>query len=93
MSEKRLGKTLRLFMIQYGNRVVDVEWVIKLNKQGVSEKSIAKLLKLIILGTVNMIWVLFVNLHASVMNVRRNSIELLFWQLNKWPQIPKGALF
>ena len=55
MSEKRLGKTLRLFMIQYGNRVVDVEWVIKLNKQGVSEKSIVKLSKLIILGTVNLL--------------------------------------
>ena len=39
MSEKLLGKTLRLFMIQYGNRVADAEWVIKLNKQGVSEKS------------------------------------------------------
>ena len=47
-------------MIQYGNRVVDVEWVIKLNKQGVSEKRIVKLLKLIIIGTVNLlIWVLF----------------------------------
>ena len=47
-------------LIQYGNRVVDVEWVIKLNKQGVSEKSIVKLLKLIIIGTVNLlIWVLF----------------------------------
>ena len=50
---KLLDLTLRLFMIQYGNRVVDVEWVIKLNKQGVSEKSIVKILKLIILGTVN----------------------------------------
>ena len=67
-------------MIQYGNRVVDVEWVIKLNKHGVSEKSIVKLLKLIILGTVNLlIW--YGYLHASFMNVRRNSIELLFWQL------------
>ena len=53
MSEKRLSVTLRLFMIQYGNSVADVEWVIKLNKQGVSEKSIVKLLKLIILETVN----------------------------------------
>ena len=44
-------------MIQYGNRVFDVKWVIKLNKQGVSDKSIVKLLKLIILGTVNfLIW-------------------------------------
>ena len=34
-------------MIQYGNRVVNEEWVIKLNKQGVSDKSIVKLLKLI----------------------------------------------
>ena len=42
-------------MIQYGNRVVDVEWVIKLNKQGVSEKSIVKLSKLTILGTVNLL--------------------------------------
>ena len=55
MSEKLLGKTLRLFMIQYGNRVVDAEWVIKLNKQGVSEKSIVKLLKLVILGTVTLL--------------------------------------
>ena len=39
-----------------------------------------------------MIWVLFVNLHASFMTVRRNSIELLFWQLNNQPQIPNGAL-
>ena len=68
MSEKRLDAT---FMIQYGNKVVDVEWVmkliqygnkvvdvervIKLNKQGVSEKSLVKLLKLIILGTVNLL--------------------------------------
>ena len=55
--DKRLNVTVRVFMIQYGNRVVDVEWVIKLNKHGVSEKSIVKLLKLIILGTVNLlIW-------------------------------------
>ena len=68
MSEKRLDAT---FMIQYGNKVVDVKWVIKLiqygnkvvdverviklNKQGVSEKSLVKLLKLIILGTVNLL--------------------------------------
>ena len=57
MPEKLLDVTLRLFMVQYGNWVVDVEWVIKLNKHGVSEKSIVKLLKLIILGTVNLlIW-------------------------------------
>ena len=55
MSEKRLDVTLRLFMIQYGNKVVDVEWLIKLNKQDVSEKSIVKLLKLIMLGTVNLL--------------------------------------
>ena len=55
MSEKRLDMTLRLFMIQYGNKVVDVEWVMKLNKQDVSEKSIVKLLKLIMLGTVNLL--------------------------------------
>ena len=55
MSEKRLDVTLRLFMIQYGNKVVDVEWVIKLNKQDVSEKSIVKLIKLIMLGTVNLL--------------------------------------
>ena len=42
-------------MIQYGNRVDDVEWVIKLNKQGISEKSIVKLLKLVILGTVHLL--------------------------------------
>ena len=73
MSEKRLDATFMIQygnkvvdvewvikLIQYGNRVVDVEWVIKLNKQGVSEKSIVKLLKLIIIGTVNLlIWVLF----------------------------------
>ena len=55
MSEKLLDLTLRLFMIEYGNRVFDVEWVIKLNKQGISEKSIVKLLKLITVGTVNLI--------------------------------------
>ena len=55
MFEKRLDVTLRLFMIQYGNKVVDVEWLIKLNKQDVSEKSIVKLLKLIMLGTVNLL--------------------------------------
>ena len=49
MSEKLLDVILTLLMIQYGNRVVDVEWVIKLNKQVVSEKRIFKLLKLIIL--------------------------------------------
>ena len=49
MSEKPLDGILTLLMIQYGNRVVDVEWVIKLNKQVVSEKRIFKLLKLIIL--------------------------------------------
>ena len=27
------------------------------------------------------------------MDARRNSIELLFWQLNNSPQIPKGARF
>ena len=73
MSEKRLDATFMIQygnkvvdvewvikLIQYGNKVVDVEWVIKLNKQGVSEKSIVKLLKLIIIGTVNLlIWVLF----------------------------------
>ena len=73
MSEKRLDATFMIQygnkvvdvewvikFIQYGNRVADVEWVIKLNKQGVSEKSIVKLLKLIIIGTVNLlIWVLF----------------------------------
>ena len=41
--------------MRYGNRVIDVEWVIKLNKQGVSQKSIVKLLKLIILGTVTLL--------------------------------------
>ena len=56
MSEKRLDVTLRVFMIQYGNRVVDVEWVIKLNKHSVSEKSIVKLLKLIILEKVNLLY-------------------------------------
>ena len=49
MSEKLLDVILTLLMMQYGNRVVDVEWVIKLNKQVVSEKRIFKLLKLIIL--------------------------------------------
>ena len=29
----------------------------------------------------NVIWVFVVNLQASFMNVRTNSIELLFWQL------------
>ena len=43
MSEKILDVTLRLLMIHYGNRVVDVDWVVKLNKQGVSEKSTVKL--------------------------------------------------
>ena len=55
MSEKLLDVTLRLFMIQYGNRVVDVEWVIKLKKQGVPEKNIVKLLKLIIIGVVKLL--------------------------------------
>ena len=55
MSEKLLDVTLTLFMIQYGNGVTDVEWVIKQNKLGVSEKSIVRLLKLIILGTVNLL--------------------------------------
>ena len=55
MSEKLLDMILRLLMIQYGNRVVDAEWVIKLNKQGVSEKRIVKLLKLVILGTVTLL--------------------------------------
>ena len=41
--------------MRYGTRVIDVEWVIKLNKQGVSQKSIVKLLKLIILGTVTLL--------------------------------------
>ena len=41
--------------MRYGNRVIDVEPVIKLNKQGVSQKSIVKRLKLIILGTVNLL--------------------------------------
>ena len=49
MSEKLLDVILTLLMIQYDNRVVDVESVIKLNKQVVSEKRIFKLLKLIIL--------------------------------------------
>ena len=56
--------------MRYGKRVIDVESVIKLNKQGVSQKSIVKRLKLIILGTVNLLlWY-------------GNSIELPFWQLN-----------
>ena len=55
MSKKRLDVTLRLFMIQYGNRAVDMEWVIRLNKQFLSGKSIVKLLKLIILGTVSLL--------------------------------------
>lgn len=42
-------------MIQYGYRVDDVEWFIKLNKQGVSEKNIVKLLKLIIIGVVKLL--------------------------------------
>ena len=41
--------------MRYGNRVIDVESFIKLNKQGVSQKSIVKRLKLIILGTVNLL--------------------------------------
>ena len=45
MSEKLLDVTLRLPIILYGNRVVDVKWVITLNKLGVSEKSIVKHLK------------------------------------------------
>ena len=55
MTENLLDMTLRLFMKQYGNRVVDAEWVIKLNKQDASEKSIVKLLKVSILGTVNLL--------------------------------------
>ena len=56
MSGKRLDMTLKLFMIPYGN-IVDAEWewVIKLNKQDASEKSILKLSKLSILGTVNLL--------------------------------------
>ena len=75
MSGKLLDVRWRLFMIQYGYRVDDVELFIKLNKQGVSEKNIVKLLKLVILGTVHLlIWyaVFFVNLHASFRNVRGN---------------------
>ena len=69
MSEKRLDATFMkqygnkvvdvewvIKLIQYGNRVVDVEWVIKLNKHSVSEKSIVKLLKLIILEKVNLLY-------------------------------------
>ena len=41
--------------MRYGKRVIGVESVIKLNKQGVSQKSIVKRLKLIILGTVNLL--------------------------------------
>ena len=85
MSGKLLDMILRLFMIQYGNRVADAEWVIKLNKQDASEKSIKKLLKLSILVNLLISYGYFlVKLHASSMNVRRNSnsIELLFWQLN-----------
>ena len=41
--------------MRYGNRVIDVESVIKLNKHGVSQKSTVKRLKLIILGTVNLL--------------------------------------
>ena len=55
MSENLLDLTLTLFMIQHGNRVVDMEWVIKLHKQGVSENIIVKLLKLIILRTFNLL--------------------------------------
>ena len=56
MSGKILDVTLRLPVIQNGNRVVvDVEWVVTLNKLGVSEKSIVKHLKLIILGIVHLL--------------------------------------
>ena len=56
MSGKILDVTLRLPVIQNGNRVVvDVEWVITLNKLGVSEKSTVKHLKLIILGIVHLL--------------------------------------
>ena len=41
--------------MRYGKRVIGVESVIKLNQQGVSQKSIVKRLKLIILGTVNLL--------------------------------------
>ena len=55
MSGKILDVTLRLPIIQNGNRVVvDVEWIVTLNKLGVSEKSIVKHLKLIILGIVHL---------------------------------------
>ena len=40
-----------------------------------------------------MIWVFFVNFHASFTKIRRNSIELLFRHLNNQSQIPKGAVF
>ena len=55
MSEKALDVNVRFFIIQYGNRIVVMEWFIELDKQGVSEKGIVKLLKLIILGTVNLL--------------------------------------
>ena len=56
MSGKILDVTLRLPVIQNGNRVVvDVEWVVTLNKLGVSEKRIVKHLKLIILGIVHLL--------------------------------------
>ena len=56
MSGKILDVTLRLPVIQNGNRVVvDAEWVVTLNKLGVSEKSIVKHLKLIILGIVHLL--------------------------------------
>ena len=56
MSGKILDVTLRLPIIQNGNRVVvDVEWVVTLNKLGVSEKRIVKHLKLIILGIVHLL--------------------------------------
>ena len=43
MAEKALNVNVRFFMIQYADRVLVVEWVIKLNKQGVSEKYTVKL--------------------------------------------------
>ena len=45
MSEKPLDMILGLFMIQYGNTAVYVKWVIKLNKQGVSEKKFSETFK------------------------------------------------
>ena len=45
MSEKLLNVTLRFFMLQCGNRVLDVEEVIKLNKQGISEKKYSETFK------------------------------------------------